>query len=73
MQKTISMQIPIRNNDGCKQISYLLTQRLQGAHFWFIALNWIIVGWYHIMSIYRPNTMRTSMLRFATTFVRSSI
>jgi hypothetical protein len=27
MQKTISTQVPIRNGDGCKWISYLSTQR----------------------------------------------
>jgi hypothetical protein len=38
-----------------------------------MALNWTIVGWYRIMSIYRPNTMRTSTLRSATIFVQSNI
>jgi hypothetical protein len=27
MQKTVSMQIPIRDDDGCKRISYLLAQK----------------------------------------------
>ncbi len=31
MQKAISTQVPIRNSDGCKWISYLSTQRY-GAH-----------------------------------------
>ncbi len=46
---------------------------IRGTQFWFMALNWIIVGWYRTMSIYRPNTMRTSTLRSATIFVQSNI
>ncbi len=38
-----------------------------------MALNWTIVGWYRTMSIYRPNTMRTSTLRSTTIFVQSNI
>ncbi len=38
-----------------------------------MALNWTIIGWYRTMSICRPNMMCTSMLRFATTFVQSTI
>jgi len=72
MQKTITPQVPIRDDDGCKRISYLLAQRY-GTHFWFMALNWTIVGWYRTMSIYRPNMMCTSTLKSATTFVQSSI
>ncbi len=40
---------------------------------WFMALNWTIVGWYRTMSIYRPNMMRTSMLRSATIFVATPL
>ncbi len=47
--------------------------KIRGAQFWFMALNCTIVGWYHTMFICQPNTMRTSTLRFATTFVQSSI
>ncbi len=46
---------------------------IRGTQFWFMALNWTIVGWYRTMSIYRPNMMRTSTLRFATIFVQSNI
>jgi hypothetical protein len=46
---------------------------IRGTHFWFMALNWTIVGWYCTMSIYQPSTMRTSTLRSVTTFVQSSI
>jgi hypothetical protein len=38
-----------------------------------MALDWTIVGWYHTMSIYQPNTMRTSTLKSATIFVQSNI
>jgi len=44
-----------------------------GAHFWFMALNWTIIGWYRTMFICQPNIMRTSMLKFVTTFVQSNI
>jgi hypothetical protein len=47
--------------------------KIQGTQFWFMVLNWTIVGWYRTMSICWPNMMRTSMLRSATTFVQSSI
>ncbi len=47
--------------------------KIRSAHFWFMALNWTIIGWYGAMFICQPNTMRTLMLRFATTFVQSSI
>ncbi len=47
--------------------------KIQGAQFWFMALNWTIVGWYRTMSICQLNTMRTSTLRSTTTFVQSNI
>ncbi len=46
---------------------------IRGAQFWFTTLNWTIVGWYRTMFICQPNTMRTSTLKSATTFVQSSI
>jgi hypothetical protein len=33
MQKTISTQVPIRDGDGCKKISYLLMQRYEAHNF----------------------------------------
>jgi hypothetical protein len=27
---------------------------IRGTQFWFMALNWTIVGWYRTMFIYRP-------------------
>ncbi len=50
-----------------------INAEIWGAQFWFMVLNWTIVGWYHTMSICWPNTMRTSTLRSATTFMQSSI
>ncbi len=47
--------------------------KIRGTQFWFMALNWTIVGWYRTMSIYRPNTMRTSTLKSAIIFVLSNI
>jgi hypothetical protein len=44
---------------------YPIYQRKDTGHtIWFMALNWTIVGWYRTMSIYRPNTMHTSTLKF---------
>jgi len=73
MQKTISMQVLIRDGDGCKRISYLSTQRY-GAHN-FGSWHWIgqSLGGTAQMSIYRPNTMPTSTLRSTTTFMQASI
>ncbi len=43
------------------------------GHTILVALNWTIVGWYRTMSICRPNTMPTSTLKYATTFIQASI
>jgi hypothetical protein len=36
---------------------------IRSTQFWFMTLNWTIIGWYRTMSICQPNIMHTPMLR----------